>query len=777
MNKTNKSIKTQTKWNMTPDEIINNANKIVKKSQNTYDILSKITINDNEIHKFILMMSDDLNEFNIFHSMCGFLQYVSPNEKIRKAGYLADLILSKYINESNTREDIYGKLILIKNMHTQKHILNDIDSKFIEKIILNFQRHGILLVNDNKQLLLKINHEISKLENSIIKFISESEYDNINLTVNELDGVPLNIINTYNKISSNPDIFEIQFNKINYGIFMKYINDGNTRKTIESFYSKKYNNIFDHLSKLLVLRDKRAKILSYNCHSDFKSHIQMTKNSDNIKKFLTELLYKLDFRYKRELDTIIKIANKYDNGSKINSWDIQYYITKWKQEYGINENTLKEYFELNNTLSEIFKIYEKIFNIKFVKSNSSQLWSNNIDTYFVMDNGETVGHFYLDLYCRNGKYKQTRCFGLQPATLNQLPIVTLIASFQQNNNNIVLLNFQDVISLFHETTHVIHHIFGKTKHSIFSGLNVEIDFVETPAQMLDLLCWEKNIIKQLSKHYETGKQLQDDLINKLIKLKNLDIGIYYKRHILVALFDQIIYSSEKFIETCENILEAGNSNQLIPLMNNLYNQLHEEIMGSIDNNSKYKINLNNDIGLPIEWISTLYGTDSQYYCSIWSRVLSSDMYNEKIKDKLINSDIGSQFKKCVLTHGGTKSAYDMICDYMNRKPAIDGFIAMHDLDVDMEYSFFLNTDQIKDTSHNINTNKIQEIHKPKPYNQRETQNKQKQKYNDYIDSVSNKFSEINESSINMDDFEHQTEDMRDIRDAHNVNNKFKKYDI
>ena len=369
MNKTNKSIKTQTKWNMPPDEIINNANKIVKKSQNTYDILSKITINDNEIHKFILMMSDDLNEFNIFHSMCGFLQYVSPNEKIRKAGYLADLILSKYINESNTREDIYGKLILIKNMHTQKHILNDIDSKFIEKIILNFQRHGILLVNDNKQLLLKINHEISKLENSIIKFISESEYDNINLTVNELDGVPLNIINTYNKISSNPDIFEIQFNKINYGIFMKYINDGNTRKTIESFYSKKYNNIFDHLSKLLVLRDKRAKILSYNCHSDFKSHIQMTKNSDNIKKFLTELLYKLDFRYKRELDTIIKIANKYDNGSKINSWDIQYYITKWKQEYGINENTLKEYFELNNTLSEIFKIYEKIFNIKFVLNN------------------------------------------------------------------------------------------------------------------------------------------------------------------------------------------------------------------------------------------------------------------------------------------------------------------------------------------------------------------------------------------------------------------------
>ena len=312
----NKCQQSQIKWNMTPDEIIDNANKIISESKKTYEILCTFDITINEIPKFISLLSNDLNKFNIFHSICGFLQYVSSNDKIKKAGHMADFILSKYVNELNTREDIYNKLILIKNLHIKNHILEDIDLKFIDKIILNFQRNGILLTNNNKQLLLKINHEISKLENSIIKFVNESENNEITLTINELSGIPMNIINTYHKIprnnnSNGMDSYKIQFNKINYGIFMKYIDNENVRKMIETSYSNKYSNMYDHLAKLLVLRDKHAKILSYNCHSDYKAHIQMTKNSDNIKNFLTELLYKLDFRYKRELDTIIKIMNKY----------------------------------------------------------------------------------------------------------------------------------------------------------------------------------------------------------------------------------------------------------------------------------------------------------------------------------------------------------------------------------------------------------------------------------------------------------------------------------
>ena len=117
MNKEDKYQETQIKWNMSANEIINNTNKVIEKSKNTYDKISKFNIVENEIHNFISLLSNDLSEFNNFHSICGFLQYVSPDDKIRKAGYIADFMLSKYINELNAREDIYNKLILIKNLH------------------------------------------------------------------------------------------------------------------------------------------------------------------------------------------------------------------------------------------------------------------------------------------------------------------------------------------------------------------------------------------------------------------------------------------------------------------------------------------------------------------------------------------------------------------------------------------------------------------------------------------------------------------------------------
>lgn len=698
------------KWNLEADDINYQTTIIIEQSRKLYNDIIRTQSNP----KIISMLNDDLNRFNIFHNFCGFLQFVSPDPKIRKASGNADLILSKYINELNTRDDVYSKLLEVK-----KNNVDPNDLQFVNKLILNYQRNGINLNDGSKQTLLKINHEISKMENMIIKFINESENNYIKLTSVQLEGIPNAIINTFEKLSIG--IYNVQFNKTNYAFLMKYVNDSQVRKFIESSYSVKFDGIIEYLSKLIVLRDKHAKILSYECYSDFKSHTAMTKNSGNIKNFLVELLHKLDFRYKREIDTLMKIMVKDNNHENVNSWDIQYYMTKWKQEYGINDNSLKEYFEMNNTLKMTMEIYQKLFGIKFSEKSGEKLWCDKIVTYAIYDNNKIIGYLHMDLLCRNGKYKQTRCYCLQPATYDQTPIICLVASFGQ------FLNFHEVIALFHEFGHILHHIFGKTKYSIFSGTNVESDFVETPAQILDLLCWEKDIIKQLSKHYKNGKCLDDDIIGKLIKMKNLDIGLHYKKHILIALFDQVLYSSDKFIDACEDIIKNNDMKQLKLLITSLYNELHEEIMTDNNGDFKYKIITNEKIGLSIDWVHSLCESDSQYYSFIWSRVLSSDIYSGAIKGKQLNSDIGNQLKKKILSFGGTKSAYDMICDYINRKPAIDGFINMHDLDVEMEYSFFLNTDQIG--NYNI-------------------QNKQQVYVNndDYIDSVSNRFSEVHEYS-------------------------------
>src|SRR5207247_1254281 len=219
-------------------------------------------------------------EFGIFHSICGFLHYVSPDEKKRKASFMADLLLSKHGNELNLRKDIYNKLIEINKINDEN--LDNEDRKFLEKLISSYERNGINL-------------------------------------------------------------------------------EENIRKRIETIYSEKFNDILNDIVRLIVLRDKHSKILNYNCHGDYKAHHQMTKNSTNIKNFLIELLQKLDYRYRREIDSLFKIKEKEDcKVLQLNSWDILYYINKWKQEYGIDELKLNKYFELNNTLKKLTNKCNKI---------------------------------------------------------------------------------------------------------------------------------------------------------------------------------------------------------------------------------------------------------------------------------------------------------------------------------------------------------------------------------------------------------------------------------
>lgn len=724
-------------WDIKSNEIIEIAHDITTKSKEINNNLCNLDIKDNNsAQKFMSLISDDITEIQIFQSICGFLQYVGISPEIRQASFIADLNIIKHTNELNSNKNIYIQLLKVK-----EYVKDNNDIKFIDKLIKSYERNGIKLPNDKQDLLMRIRYEISKLENAIMNNITEYDNKSMEFNISDLHGLSNDLINSFKKISSTK--ISLNLNQNNYNLLLKYVDDTNVRKNIEMKYAERYDHMFDNISKLLILRDKHAKLLTYNSHSDYKACNQMTKTSENIRNFLLELVEKLNYRCKRELDTLFTVMKKYNNQNNyINSWDLQYYIMKWKCEYGVNENMLREYFELNHTLNKIFQLYETMFGIQFTKTNKSyETWHQDVQVIKIENNKkELLGYLYLDLYARNGKYSQTRCFCLQPPCVfpNKkgqflIPTIALIASFSKNQvNNKVLMNFYDVISLFHELGHVMHYIFAKNKYILFSGLNVENDFIETPAQVLDLLCWEKEIIKFISSHIVSKQPLPDDLINKVVKLKNLELALHYKKHILISLFDQIIHSSNSFIESCE---ESLKSNKIQELKTNFSN-LHIDLYDTVFNDTRIKSN--KEIIVPNEWIIFLYGSDSQYYSSIWSRVMSSDIYIEKFKGKSLNNNIGKEMIDKIFKYGGAKPAYDMVCDYINRKPEINGFISMHDLDTEAEYSFFLNTDQIQNKNNMNKQNNIPVMEIDEDINDSDENNNEP----DIVDSVSNRFSEI-----------------------------------
>ena len=196
------------------------------------------------------------------------------------------------------------------------------------------------------------------------------------------------------------------------------------------------------------------------------------------------------------------------------------------------------------------------------------------------------------------------------------------------------------------------------------------------------------------------------------------------------------FRSNNFVDTCEDLLKKGDVKELQSLFHNLHQQLFDEII------KDGKVKLNPYCIFPIDWLHTLVNSsDAECYSPIWSRVMSSDIYNERIKNKSLNKNIGCEIIDKIFKQGGLKPSYDMICDYIGRKPAIDGFISMHSLDTDVEYSFFLKTE-------NLNKNEIiKSDHSPFEYYKQTIGEETQLKDESEVESQSNKFSEINESSV------------------------------
>jgi len=627
-------------WNN--KNIIQMTNTIIEKSINNNNIIGNYKIeNAKDVKNIISLLSDDITICQSLHSICNFMQYVSIDNK--KNSIKAEMLLSNHEKSLNMRTDIYNKLLEIKQF---KNItLSTEDEQFINELIVCYKKNGIELSMKNKDLLQKLNVEILNIETIIEKHICDSENNTLSIEYDKLKGMPLHIINTLENIDI--DNVKIKLDKTNYNLCVTYMQDSKVRNNIELLYSKnKYEPIIGQIAKLIVLRDKHDKLLSFNNHCECILSNQMCKNSEQVQTFLKKILNKLN-----SLDH--KTQNK-------NILDIEYNLNKWKQDNGIYDDIIKEYFEIKDVISKIINIYELIFNVKFIKLNNVNTWSNDMLIFCIMNNDNNIGYLYLDLFNKECKTKQMRCFCLQSGCMYPLlsekyikPIIALCTSFNKFTNGKTLLNFNEVASIFHEFGHVMHHIFGKTKYIIFSGTNVEEDFVETPAQILELLCYEPFIIKYLSNHYCKKTMMSDVLIGKIIQLKNLEDNLNYKKNILLSYYDQIIYSSSNFVKLCESSLLENNINHIEPAFKLLYNKLCEEM-------------LNNKTSLPKEFMEIILGSDSKYYNILWSKMLAIDLYNANIKGKKIDGSIGNHIVESIFKYGGMKTGYEMCALYLGQ---------------------------------------------------------------------------------------------------------------
>ncbi|KAI8388358.1 uncharacterized protein BYT42DRAFT_559837 [Radiomyces spectabilis] len=594
------------------------------------------------------------------------LSQISPDEAVREASVAAEKEYEEFSIEQSMRHDLY---LVIQNF-IAKADLNSLpaeDARMLRKMEQTFRRNGLHLPEDKRNEFKELRKRLSEVcieymknwsrENSTIKFTKE-ELEGLDddflggLTTVEEDGVKKYVLTM-----KYPDVRPV----------LKLCKNENTRKAhMTAFESRNRENIA-LLEEALKLRRQCAKILGYKSHADYVLEVKMAKTVQAVREFLDDLATKLHDAGLKEIEELKKIkkeekaARNEEYDDKLNSWDTSYYQRiLLENRYSVDQEEIKKYFSLEKTIQKMLDIYEKVLGLKFVKvpADKAVVWHPDVQLFECWDNVEDKsfsGYMYLDLFPRDSKYPHAACFPLQPSYIAEngervAPIAAMVANFTKpTTDKPSLLKHDEVVTLFHELGHVMHHLCSRTKYARFHGTSVEGDFVEAPSQMLENWCYDPKSLKYLTSHFETGEPISDDIIDRIVKAKNVDAAMMNLRQLFFGIYDMTIHTSED-----ENLDTTK-----------LYNDLRKKIsLVEAPEGSCGQAAFGHLMG----------GYDAGYYGYMWSKVFSSDMFFSKFEKDTLSSETGYSYRKCILEKGSSKDGMDLLKDFLGREPSSDAFM-------------------------------------------------------------------------------------------------------
>lgn len=654
---------TKLRFDLSVEEIEEETKRILEKMKQVDDAVAATDLSTvtfaSTVQKFIDLEVEMLSRM----TNVTFLGHVSPVKEIRDACTKADEAIEQYGVQRDMRADVYR---VIKHFMTtpEGQKLDGVKRRYVERLIQDFERNGLQLDEDKQNKVKEWKQKLSKLGIQYHQNLTE-ETTVLSFTLEELRGLSEDFINSLEKGDdgklkvplSYPTVFPI-LNTCSVAL---------TRKAVEVAFNRRcIDKNVAILEEMLQLRHEVATTLGYENHAAYVLEQRMASKPSVVKNFLAELDDKLTPLAKRELDVLLKLKeeecelNSWKFDGKVNMWDFRYYMDQYVKKFcSIDSEKIREFFPLQHVTKELLSMYQEILSLKFTEISNPHVWHKEVRMFAVHDarkgrEGKLVGHFYLDLFPRQGKYGHAACFTLQQSCVNsngerKLPAAAMVANFNApTKSKPSLLNHSEVVTYFHEFGHVMHCLCSEVDIPRFSGTRVERDFVEAPSQMLENWCWEKDILKRLSSHYTTKEPLPDDLIEKLISTRNANTGLLNKRQILFATFDQHIHS------------KAQSDTAMV------LKQLQSEIM---------LIEMTPGTNFAASFGHLAGGYDAQYYGYMWSEVFSMDMFVSRfLREGLMDPSTGLAYRELILARGGSIDASAMLREFLGREPNQNAFL-------------------------------------------------------------------------------------------------------
>ncbi|WP_421248851.1 oligopeptidase A [Aeromonas jandaei] len=415
------------------------------------------------------------------------------------------------------------------------------------------------------------------------------------------------------------------------------------------------------MTELLTLRSELARLLGFANYAELSLATKMADKTSQVVNFLTDLAAKSLPQGKAELEEIRAFAAEQHGQSELAAWDIAYYAEKLKQhKFSISDEQLRPYFPANKVVKGLFEVVKRVFGMKVRERLGIDTWHPDVRFYDIFDSEDELrGSFYLDLYAREHKRGgawMDVCLGRryrQDGSL-QKPVAYLTCNFNGPvDGKPALFTHDEVVTLFHEFGHGIHHMLTRIDVAGVAGINgVAWDAVELPSQFLENWCWESEALAFISGHYETGEPLPADLLEKMLTARNFQAAMQMLRQLEFALFDFRLHQE----------FDPAKPDQIPALLGEVRSQVAVMTPPAFN---RFQHSFSHIFA---------GGYAAGYYSYKWAEVLSADAFSRFEEEGIFNSATGQSFLQNILEKGGSKEPMELFRAFRGREPKVDALL-------------------------------------------------------------------------------------------------------
>jgi len=622
-------------------------------------VINNITTSNNTSYEKVLKPLQDLDEeLGLFFTPLSHLNSVMNSEDTQKAYEESLPLLSKFSSEIAQNEALFKKIEQIK-------ATSDEAKTVVEHEVRDFVLSGVKLPEEQKKRMEEISLKLSELSNQFSQNLLDATnaFELIIEDKKDVEGMPQSDIDAAKEEVEGKIVYKFTLQIPSYLAYMTYGPNREYRKIISKAYSTRAPENAKVIDQILALKQEKAKLLAFESYAHYALETRDASKEEEVISFLEALADAALPQAKNELSELKEYAKRVDGIEDLSGYDVGYYSEKLKKEkFNFDDTMTKPYFEQSKVLEGLLDIVSELFGVTF-KVADVPTWHPCVKPFDIFEGDQLSGRIYFDLEARKEKrggawMNDWETHYIDSKGNKHLASAFIVCNFSPaTKENPSLLRHDDVVTLFHEMGHAIHHLFGKCTERSVSGINgVAWDVVEFPSQFLENFAYEAAILKRFGFHHETGKPISDELMAKIKETKNYQAALGILRQVEFSLFDFKLHQNLHQGEEVQTLIDSIREKTSL-LKAASYNKFQHGFAHIFAG-----------------------GYAAGYYSYKWAEVLSADAFFSCLDDDSgFDKKSAKGYKECILAHGGAKEMNELYQEWLGRKADVKSLIELYEI--------------------------------------------------------------------------------------------------